>query len=678
MGTYSKKFNFCKKRVILCLFIIVSVYILYLLTSFGLYHIQSVFSSEKLSSEDIHADEPIGEIVSGTQVIQSIPIKTNIAKIQLLCATYARENAGTLQIQVIGVQSGIKYADLSIDIPEIKDNSYVSIPLEELATRDKDSLVNVQITSDSVSGSAITIWRSSQDVVSDASLTLNGVQVQGDLVYSVTPPYWNLSRIVTFIIIALIVAIICKDSIFQKSTLNESWTLYFKASSLEFAIKALILYVLFALYLNIAKNLPIDLAPDEYMRDDIPYWIYNHNSLPIGTEPELLNNAWGFSYAFMPYLPSIIAYVFMKIISIFTSSSESLQLAMRMVSVISGCGCVYFGFKLGSYFFQRKWSAYFLGLTIGALPQISFLSGYLNNDIFSLLTCLSILYFLVSGHKEHWPVQKCIALAVSIAACMLTYYFAYGWILVSIVFCIGSCLYDKTIENKYKFILSRTLLVATIIFVFAGWYFIRNAIIYNGDFLGINASRECAAAYAAAGHDVYVPVPPKQQGINLFSMFAPWIVTSFNSLLGLFGYMDIPMQPYMYYYYYVIIFVGILAYLISIAKLRKEILLNICLVCTILIPILFSLYQSYAMGYQPQGRYIIAALPAIMIFMVRGYEYLFSYIHQHFQCYNNEVAHSSCNYSQSNIEVAGPIFLSIIWICAFIHVYLTTINNHLL
>lgn len=27
--------------------------------------------------------------------------------------------------------------------------------------------------------------------------------------------------------------------------------------------------------------------------------------------------------------------------------------------------------------------------------------------------------------------------------------------------------------------------------MFAGWYFIRNGIIYNGDFLGIQATRKC-------------------------------------------------------------------------------------------------------------------------------------------------------------------------------------------
>ena len=55
------------------------------------------------------------------------------------------------------------------------------------------------------------------------------------------------------------------------------------------------------------------LAPDEINRVKIPLYLYFHNTLPIGTEKELVDWTWGNSYAFVPYLTSLIAYVFMKI-----------------------------------------------------------------------------------------------------------------------------------------------------------------------------------------------------------------------------------------------------------------------------------------------------------------------------------------------------------------------------
>ena len=177
-----KSSNFNKKKLRKSIVIIIAAYVIFLLISFGIYQYQSIFSSEKILSENIPAEKPIGEIISETQILQTIPVNTNITEIELLAATYARENAGSLEIRVVGAQSGLQYADFLINVAQMQDNSYVSIPLEELATRDKDSLINVLITSNSVSGSAVTFWQSSQDIVPNASLTLNGEQVRKRLI----------------------------------------------------------------------------------------------------------------------------------------------------------------------------------------------------------------------------------------------------------------------------------------------------------------------------------------------------------------------------------------------------------------------------------------------------------------------------------------------------------------
>ncbi|MGO5029163.1 ArnT family glycosyltransferase [Candidatus Agathobaculum pullicola] len=489
----------------------------------------------------------------------------------------------------------------------------------------------------------------------------------------------QLKNMIWEILLASVLVIAIRGIKIEKSIETGKWVVYLKDSDVEIAKKILLIFVLFVVYFNVAANLPIDMAPDEYMRDDVPFWMYEHNALPIGNEPELLNNVWGFSYAFMPYLPSIIAYMFMKMFSIVNASTEALQLAMRSVSIFSGLGCVFFSLKLGRYLFKNKLATYLLAISIGFLPQIVFLSGYLNNDIFSLMTCMAILYYLVSGRAEHWPIQKCVGLAVSISACLLTYYFAYGWIIISILFCIDSCLRDNSILDKKSFIIKRILLVAVIVFILAGWYFIRNAMIYDGDFLGIKASRECAEAYAAAGHDVYISVSPRDQGLDLSTILFPWFLSTFNSLIGVFGYMNIPMQQYMYYLYYSIILIGIISYAFWLIKCRRDKLLSISLIVTFICPIVFSLFQSYTMGYQAQGRYIISALPAIMIFMIQGYEGLFCFYHAHFKKYKSGIT----KLQDSNIEepffaTSGYICLILVWIFAFIHVYISIIHGQLI
>ena len=50
-----------------------------------------------------------------------------------------------------------------------------------------------------------------------------------------------------------------------------------------------------ALYFCWACHLQQSWCPDEYMRDDVAFWILQNGRLPVGNEPELINPIWGFS-----------------------------------------------------------------------------------------------------------------------------------------------------------------------------------------------------------------------------------------------------------------------------------------------------------------------------------------------------------------------------------------------
>lgn len=451
--------------------------------------------------------------------------------------------------------------------------------------------------------------------------------------------------------------------------------------SADFILKAILLLVLFLIYLNLALYMSIEVAPDEDMRNDIPFWIYEHNTLPVGDEPELINEIWGFSYGFAPYLPSIIAYFFMNFFAIFNSSESSLLLATRLVSVLAGLGSVIFCFKIGPYVFKHKYSSYLLAVIVGFLPQVVFLAGYLNNDIFSLFTCLAIFYFLISGRAKHWPLKSCIGLSVAISACMLTYYFAYGWILVCIPFCIISCLQDETIKNKAGFIAKRALLIAFFVLFLAGWYFIRNAIIYDGDFLGFKASGACADAYAAAGHTLYqdIALSPQMSGVSLGYMLFDmgWISLTIRSFIGLFGYMNIPMSVSSYVVYGCIFLFGLISAFMYFIKKHKDIILNVCLIFTIILPICFSIYQSYTSGFQAQGRYIISALPAIAVWVVFGYEQISVFLAERLGNIQIGFERAAKDVKQYfNLNIVWLLFIA--WLILFSYVYITVMEPNLI
>ena len=397
----------------------------------------------------------------------------------------------------------------------------------------------------------------------------------------------------------------------------------FKTSGERIA-QLLFVLILFVIYLYLAIPLPMDQAPDEGMRYDLAKWIYTHKALPIGGEEEIVSPVWGFSYAYNPYLPSILAALLMQVVSLFDTSEIALLVAARAVSALASCGSVFLCFRIGPYVFQKKNSTYLFAVLVGFWPQVMFLSAYHNNDAFSLFSCFLIFYFLVAGRKEHWPVSRCIGLGVAISLCLLTYYYAYGWVLLSVIFCILSCVGDKTIAKKAGFIAQRTALVAAVVLLCAGWYFIRNAIIYDGDILGMEAARSFKATYALT-HEVHWPSPPAKQGLSLTDMLfcGDWIPNTLRSYIGLFGYMSILLPQWVYRAYGILLLIGLLLALYRVASRKGgDWTLRGTLLVVAVIPLVISIYGSYTIDYQPQGRYIISSLPAVLCVTVYGYDRL--------------------------------------------------------
>ena len=74
----------------------------------------------------------------------------------------------------------------------------------------------------------------------------------------------------------------------------------------------LIFLVMIALFLFMwAFVQPFNFSPDEAMRYKVVDYIFRHNALPHGGDPEVLDASWGISYAFYPMLSYMVSYVFM-------------------------------------------------------------------------------------------------------------------------------------------------------------------------------------------------------------------------------------------------------------------------------------------------------------------------------------------------------------------------------
>ena len=394
-------------------------------------------------------------------------------------------------------------------------------------------------------------------------------------------------------------------------------------------LKTIEIALFFCICFLTAASLQIDHAPDEAMRYLIPQYIVKHHALPTGSETEVMHSLWGFSYALYPYLTSILSALFMEIVSLFSGGAASMLLAARLVSVLSGTMALSFVFKIGELLWKDKKYALLLATFFGFLPQFVFLCSYQNNDSFAIFCIAFLIYLWIKGMKDGWKMGTCIGLGLACGLCALSYYNAYIYLLCSIpAFFISGYLY----RQKAKKMLSRAGLILAVAFLVAGWFFIRNALLHQGDFLGIRTSNELAEEHAQEEYKPSNKLSPAEEGLSFADTFlhkykdhkANWFISSICSFIGSFSYLSVHLSNLMYAVYLAILGIGFLLFLfLSLGqnwwKQKERRLLFFLFAACILLSLGLSMYNSYYSDYQAQGRYLMPALIPLMIFITDGY-----------------------------------------------------------
>ena len=390
-------------------------------------------------------------------------------------------------------------------------------------------------------------------------------------------------------------------------------------------IMAIFLIGLFGYYLIWTVSQPYNSCPDEKMKWDICKYIAEHNSIPDGRDESIRDSIWGISYAFQPILTYMICAVFVKIASIFTTQQFVLVVAARLVSTISMTLTIYFVIKIANKLFKDKGIYKYLFIVFIAFqPITAFLASYINNDSTAILAISMIIYLWILGLESNWKTKHCILLGGAVGFCALTYYNAYGYILCSVLICLSSAVLNKM---DAKEIAKKTLIVASVAFAVAGWWFVRNAIIYDGDILGTKTQNEYGDKYALEQYKPSVRKTPENSNESIWHMLDEdaWANTTAKSFVGIFGYHSILMSNKIYYSYLGLWLIGGLGCLLKFKDLfiykkeeKSKYILNYIFVIAIIIPILLSIIYSYTSDFQPQGRYIMGIIIPFVYFVVNG------------------------------------------------------------
>lgn len=395
-------------------------------------------------------------------------------------------------------------------------------------------------------------------------------------------------------------------------------------------VRNLELLAFIILALIAAYRLLITKAPDEAMRYLIPRYIMKYGKLPTGTEKEVINEIWGFSYALYPFLTSQISVVFMKIASLFTSSEIALLFAARLTSVLSGFGTMIFAFKAGRLFFKEKEYALLFGTFVGFIPQFIFLCSYQNNDCFAVFCSSIIIYFWAYALKNGWTLNACLGLGIGCGLCMLSYYSAYIYLLASLLVYFADRIIKK---HKAKDILLKALFIIIIAFAISAWFFVRNYLLHDGDILGRTTLNALGEQFAMEGFKPSQHPTPYNMGVSLKQTFLGifpgqsqrWPVTVILSFFGCFGYMEHWMNVPVYAVFLILTFVPAIIFIVyMIAKGGKEKpffisgKLTIIFILLIIINLGLFMYMTYYSDFQAQGRYMMPSLLPVMLMAAAG------------------------------------------------------------
>lgn len=395
----------------------------------------------------------------------------------------------------------------------------------------------------------------------------------------------------------------------------------------------IITFLYYFLFLTLAGSMilvqPLGEGPDETLRYLVAQFIAKHGTIPSGYNPEILISGYGGSYAFQPILSYIIMGFFMRFLSIFHASASILLISARCINLFFGLLMAWFVRRISLLIFQNADASWLFCFLITYLPENIFMHTYVNTDSMALLSISIIIYSWIRLLFSSPTYKQYFLLAIGLILCAMSYYNAYEYALVTII--LFPFLFYKNKRFDWKSFFKYGLFVLVIVLLGTLWWFIRSYILYDGDILGLQARTAYAAATSDALHNPYTKSTFYNSGYSLYQMLfqSDFSIRIFNSFLAMFGPASISSSIWLYRFYKILLPFGILfsllffknhkkIYYFRFLSNRRRHLFEFSLGFSAIIAFALGIYYSYALDYQPQGRYFLPLLIPLMYFVSVG------------------------------------------------------------
>lgn len=341
----------------------------------------------------------VGEILAGTKIEQEIYVPNNIKKYGIMFATYARQNIGTIKIDL--EQGNTKIEEL-VDVSSISDNSIYYLNIDGKKLNEGTAKLSI-VGIDGVEGNAITTYIS--DDVSLGKLIIDGNKLDRGIIQNIEYESFNLTakiQILIFIVLIFCVSYIIYILNFTKENLKTSRILFFMTvltSFLVLNIKAPILTFQVEPFAELANNFYINgttrSISENIMLPDAGYWPLLQRIVSIFVI-KVLRTTPNISV----YLIQNFSILFISIISALFCLDKFSKYGNRIFRftisiIISTCSIVYIYYDSHSFInFSYYGIVFIILMSMINLNEVS-KKALIVITIFSTLICISKSYFVI-------------------------------------------------------------------------------------------------------------------------------------------------------------------------------------------------------------------------------------------------------------------------------------------
>jgi 4-amino-4-deoxy-L-arabinose transferase-like glycosyltransferase len=241
--------------------------------------------------------------------------------------------------------------------------------------------------------------------------------------------------------------------------------------------------------------------------------------------------------------------------------------------------------------------ALFCATTVLFLPQFTFNSSYVTNDAALNAVGMGALYVFFKGLRNPAFDRYMLLAGALVGLAILTKLTALALLLP-----FGLVILYRSRSQRPFFALTAGALFSFL--AVSGWWFVRNIIIY-GELSGF---ANAVQFHQARKSTIYLDLT-NLQAVTQFSK------TTFESTIGIFGWMDVPLEPFIYQVALLLATaLSALSLYYLFRRIRDErtdrtLIRSLSILLLLAIGIIFG-YLTYSLriGYQAQGRYLFLLL----------------------------------------------------------------------